>query len=86
MKTQILDLIRSTKGRFFSVTFTKADGTLRKACAQHKNLGALKGGESTHKNSNSIPFYDVNKKAYRSFNVDRLSEIKCGGSVLFKRG
>ena len=78
MKNQIKQILRSTKGKFFTLVYVKANGERRVACGQFKNIKALKGGESTHQFSQSIPYYDVNKKSYRAFNVNRLISIKCG--------
>lgn len=77
-KNTIKEFIKSTKGAFFSVKYTKADGSIRSACGKSFNKQALVGGESTHKESNSVPYWDVNKKAYRSFRADSVLEISCG--------
>jgi len=77
-KNTIKEFIKSTKGAFFSLKYAKADGSVRSACGKSFNKKALVGGPNKLANSNAVAYWDVNKKAYRSFNADRVLEISCG--------
>lgn len=72
------DLIASTKGRIFSVTFRKADGTIRKMVARTGVKRYLKGGENKALASNPalVVVYDVQAKGYRMVNTDTVISMK----------
>ncbi len=68
--------------RIFSVTFEKADGSIRKLNGRLGVYRHLKGGEST---INHLPYlqgcWDVQKDAYRAFNKSKVLSLKVGGKV-----
>jgi hypothetical protein len=72
----IKNKILSTNGRFFSVKFIKADGSTRKMVARIGVKKHLRGGESTvsHKDY-LLTVFDVQKKAYRNINLDKVFEF-----------
>jgi hypothetical protein len=71
--------VQSTKGRFFSVTFTKKDGSTRKMiCRTGVKIGVNGNGHSTA--WTNVKVYDIQKRAWRSFNLDSLQEFKCGST------
>ena len=71
--------IQSTKGRFFSVTFTKKDGSIRKMiCRTGVKIGVNGNGSKT--TWTNVKVYDIQKRAFRSFNLDSLQEFKCGNT------
>lgn len=72
------ELIDKTNGRFFSVTFRKADGSIRKANGKDYYLRLLRGGESTLKESRAVPFVDRNKGSFIAANADRIISFRCG--------
>jgi hypothetical protein len=82
-KEQVKEIIRSTKGKFFTLVYRKANGEYRKACAKAFSINALRGGVSCHENSGCVIYYDVNKKEYRSFRPERLVSINQGGKELY---
>lgn len=74
MKEQIL----ATRGRFFSVTFIKKDGSERKMTAR---LGVRKGVKGVGLKFNTsdkdlMVVYDVRKQAYRMINLLTILNFK----------
>lgn len=66
------------KGKFFSVEFTKKDGTLRKL---HGRLGVtkhLKGGKKGYDISNLLTVFDMQIKQYRTVNLNKVQKLTCG--------
>jgi hypothetical protein len=85
-KEEAKNLIKATKGRFFTVSFIKrTDGTKRVMNARLGVKAYLKGGELPY-NPNSkgthglIPVFDIPKKAYRMINVDTITKLKIGNN------
>lgn len=88
LKTKLLEkLIRLSDGQIFSVSFTKNDGTNREMRARLGVTKHLKGGSKPFLDSDHglITVFDMDKKAYRSIKLDRISQLKINGEV-FKRG
>lgn len=79
--TNAVKLIRSTKGKIFTVSFVKKDGTLRKMNCRLGVTKHLKGGELAFdpKEYDLIPVFDLQKNAYRMINVDTLVEVSVNG-------
>lgn len=91
MELEDLRLFRNNLQRgFVSFTFRKADGSIRKAIGTTniRYIGVHtfndKEAEETVNNhrdftkrhgENQIPFFDVEKNAWRSFNTERLESI-----------
>ena len=78
-------MIKDTKGKFFTVTFTKKDGTTRVMNARLGVKAYLKGGELPYDPASKgtyglIPVFDIPKKAYRMINVDTITKIKIGNN------
>lgn len=81
---QVAGLIASTRGKFFTVFFTKKDGTSRKMTARTGVTAKLRGGSTTYtSNPKNIGCYEMAKKEYRCFNAERVTAIKFGG-VIYK--
>ena len=73
-------LKKELKGKFFTVEFTKKDGSLRKMNARLGVTKHLKGGtkgydDATH---NFLTVFDLGKKAYRTVNLSTVRSLKCG--------
>ena len=78
MRDVLLNAIRSTKGKFFGVTFTKADGSkrlmnCRTGVHKHANGGTLKYNPSDRGN---VIVYDMQVGGYRTIKVDRIRSIR----------
>lgn len=79
---QAKQLIKDTKGRFFTVTFTKKDGTTRVMNARLGVKAYLKGGELPYdpESKGLIPVFDIPKRAYRMVNVNTITKLKIGNN------
>ena len=74
------NFIEQTKGRFFTVTFIKKDGTQRTLNGRVGVTKHLKGGVS-RAGDQYITVFDVKNGGYRSVNKDTIKEIKFGKEV-----
>jgi len=85
MKT-LDQLIAETKGKFFSVTFTKKDGSVRTVNGKDLYRRLLVGGQSTVRQAGYVPFVNrnasniLNKKggAWVSAHKNEVITFKCG--------
>jgi hypothetical protein len=77
-------LIKATKGKFFTVTFIKKDGTKRVMNCRLGVKAYLRGGELSYnpESKNLIPVYDIGAKGYRMINVNTITDIKIGNKEL----
>lgn len=66
--------------KFFTVEFLKKDGSKRKMLCKLGVKKHLKGGKLGYDADkvNNLIVFDVNKKAYRTVNLDTLKKLKCG--------
>jgi ABC-type antimicrobial peptide transport system ATPase subunit len=78
--------IANSNGRFFSVSFIKKDGSLRKLVGRTGVTKALKGGLCTVNRDQYIIAYDVNAKGYRSINVNSIVALACNGERVYVTG
>lgn len=79
-QAKIRDLILSSNGKIFSVTFTKKDGSERHMVARLGVKSPLKGGDSTTAHLDYlITAFDMQKKAYRCINLSTVSSLKLMG-------
>jgi len=76
-------MIKDTKGKFFTVTFTKKDGTTRVMNARLGVKAYLKGGELPYDSEvkGLIPVYDVKTKDYRMVNINSITYLKIGNNT-----
>lgn len=72
---QLQKQIESTKGRFFSITFQKKDGSLRTINAKTMNSN---GGKSCAADAGYVSVYNRNKKSWASVHPDRVKSLRCG--------
>ena len=71
-------MIKSTKGRFFSCTFIKKDGTKR---VMNGRIGCHKGVKGVGRKfstPNLVTVFDAKAKEYRMINVDTMLTFNCG--------
>jgi len=74
------ELIKTTKGKIFSCTFIKKDGSIRNMVARvgvHKNLKGGKNGQSS-KNS-LVTVFDMLNGGYRMINLETITTLKIRG-------
>ena len=80
-------VIQETKGKYFSVVFTKKDGSTRRMTAR---LGVKKGingkGMSYDPNEKDVMVvWDAQKNDYRMVNLSTIISFKCGSKVINNR-
>lgn len=67
-------------GRFFSVTFRKKDGSLRKMIARRGVKRNIQGNPRYNPaDYNLLVVWSVNDEAYRSINLNTVLEVKAAG-------
>lgn len=76
-KDQAKNLINSSKGKFFTVEFTKKNGDLRKMNCRKGVKKHLQGGSlAFDPNSKGlVVVFDAQKKAYRMININTLQSV-----------
>lgn len=81
-KAEAKQLIKDTKGKFFTVTFTKKDGTTRVMNARLGVKAYLKGGELPYdpEAKGLIPVFDIPKREYRMVNINTITKLKIGNN------
>lgn len=74
------ELIKATKGKFFTVTFIKKDGSERVMNARLGVKAYLKGGYLPYnpEEKGLIPVFDIPKKEYRIVNLSTITHLKIG--------
>ena len=82
-KPEAKQMIKDTKGKFFTVTFTKKDGTTRVMNARLGVRAYLKGGELPYdpESKGLIPVFDIPKKEYRMVNINTITKLKIGNNT-----
>ena len=71
-------MIKSTKGRFFSADFIKADGTKRHIVARIGCHVGVKGTSTRTSKEHLIAVYEPKTKGWRTINVETMLTFKCG--------
>ena len=71
-------MIKSTKGRFFSADFIKADGTKRHIVARVGCHIGVKGTSNRKQKDNLIAVYEPKTKGWRTINLETMLTLKCG--------
>lgn len=80
--TTVRDVIKARGTRICTVTFLKSDGSIRVANGLFRPSSHIVGSERGFRQSEQmkqrgqVPFYDLQKKAWVSFYVDRVVEIR----------
>ena len=74
-----------TSGKFFGVTFVKADGTLRDMTCRlgvHKHATG-KGLKYNARERGNVIVWDTSVKGYRTIKLDRVVSLRFGGKEVF---
>ena len=71
-------MIKSTKGRFFSCTFIKKDGSMRVMNGRIGCHKGIKGVGRKFQKENLVTVFDAKAKEYRMINVDTMLTFNCG--------
>ena len=67
--------------QFFSATFVKRNGEVRKMLCRLKVKSYLKGGQKRYNYDNLLTVFDIKKMQYRTINLDKLINLKAKGKV-----
>jgi hypothetical protein len=80
-KQEATQIIKSTKGKYFTVSFTKKDGTNRVMNARLGVKVYLKGGTLPYNPDEKglIPVFDAKTKDYRMININTINKLVVGG-------
>ena len=72
-------LRRELKGKIFTVTFVKKSGEVRKLNCRLGVTKHLKGGNKSFRDAdfNYLTVFDLQKKAYRTVNLNTVQKIIC---------
>lgn len=81
MQTELDNLIAQTKGKFFSITFVKKDGTVRVINGKDKYQRLLKGGVNNVAAAGFVPFVNRNTETWASAHKDAVVTFRCGELV-----
>ena len=77
-----LKVIDETRGRIFSATFIKKDGSTRRMVARIGVSKHLKGGTNgASAKNNLVTVYDMAKGGYRMINLKTLLTLKANGEL-----
>ena len=80
--------IEATNGKFFTVTFEKADGSIRVMNCRTGVKKHLKGGTSTYsakdqeQKDKTIGVYEQASNGYRCFKASRVKSLVIGGNKI----
>ena len=77
--SELKAMIKSSKGKFFSAEFIKADGSKRKIVARVDCHIGVKGTSNRKQKEHLIAVYEPKTKGWRTINLDTLQHFKCGG-------
>ena len=71
--------IKAVKNLFFSITFTKKDGTVRTLNGQFRKYNPVPNSKHSHTIADNFIFvWDLVNKGWRQVNLDTLINFKCG--------
>ena len=71
-------MIKSTKGRFFSAEFIKANGSKRKIVARVGRHIGVKGVGRKNTKENLVTVFDMQINQFRTLDANKLLSFNCG--------
>jgi hypothetical protein len=82
-KQQAEDMIKASKGKIFTVTFVKKDGSTRIMNARLGVKAYLQGGSLPYnpEEKGLLPLFDIQIKSYRVINLKTITELTIGGNT-----
>jgi len=75
-------VLRATQGKFFTVAFTKKDGSVRVMNCRLGVTKHLKGGTNNLNPHQYLTVYDMQAEGYRAVNLSTIISVTCGGLTL----
>ena len=76
---EMVKMIKSTKGRFFSCVTLKSDGSYRKWVARTGVKKGVKGVGRKNTKENLVTVFDMQINQFRTLDANKLLNFKCGG-------
>lgn len=80
---EIKTLIKSSKGKIFSASFVKKDGSVRNMVARtgvHKDLKGTSKTSQVNADDLYVTVYDMNNGGYRKINTETIRDLKINGT------
>ena len=71
-------MVKSTKGKWFSAEFIKANGSKRKIVARVGCHIGVKGTSNRKPKENLVTVYEPKVKGYRTINLETMLTFNCG--------
>lgn len=71
----IRNFLNTLNGRFFTVSFIKKDGNIRRLNGRLNVKKYLVGGHRLNQNDNHLIVYDVQNKGYRTVNLETVLTV-----------
>lgn len=81
--SSIVEIIDSSEGKIFTVTFVKKDGSIRTMTARLGVKKHLKGGECTLDREQYIIAYDMANNGYRAINRATILSLSFQGTTIY---
>ena len=75
---EMVKMVKSSQGRWFSCTFIKKDGSMRIMNARIGCHKGVKGIGRKFQKENLVTVFDAQAKEYRMINVDTMLTFNCG--------
>ena len=76
---ELVNMIKSTKGRFFSCVTLKSDGSYRKWVARTGVKKGVKGVGRKNTKEILVTVFDMQINQFRTLDANKLQNFKCGG-------
>ena len=75
---EMVKMIKSSQGRWFSCSFIKKDGSMRVMNGRIGCHKGIKGVGRKFQKENLVTVFDAQAKEYRMINVDTMLTFNCG--------
>ena len=75
---EMVKMIKTTNGKWFSCTFIKKDGSIRNMNCRVGVHKGVKGVGRKFSTPNLVTVFDAKAKEYRMINVDTMLTFNCG--------
>ena len=76
---ELVKMIKSSNGCFFSCKTLKDDGSVRHWVARVRVKKGVKGTSTRKQKDNLVTVFDVKINSFRTIDVNKLQNFKCGG-------
>lgn len=80
-KSRAVELMKTSQGRFFTVSFTKKDNSERTINGRTKVTKGSKGGKNPATNLGYVSVYSTKEKGYRNVNSQTITSLKINGNT-----